>query len=471
MGKFRRTFIGDRAFYRSVRLIVVPVIIQHSVTNFVSLLDNIMVGQLGTAQMSGVAITNQLLFVFALCIFGGLSGPGIFTAQYYGAGDMEGLRDTFRVKLWFVGAITLLTGAALIIWHSPLIRLFLTGQGDPAQAERMLGFGEEYLAWMLPGLIPFALSMSYATTLRESGEAVLPMKAGIAAVLTNLVGNWLLIFGNLGFPALGVKGAAIATVASRFVELGVLMGTVARTGRFSYLHHVYRRLRVPRELLLSVARRGAPLFLNEVLWSLGMTALTQAYSVRALLVLSALNISTTVTNLFNVFFFGMGNAVAVLIGHSLGAGKLRKAEDEVWKLFFLSFAMCVVIGGLMAAFSPLFPELYNIEQEARALASRFILISAVLMPFHAVSHASYFTLRSGGSTVLTFLFDSAFTWLLLIPATWALVHWTDLAILPVYLLSQSLNVVKTAIGIALVRSGVWRRNIVAAGEAAASLQD
>jgi len=460
MSRFRRMFLGDKVFYRTVLGIMIPVIIQQSVTNLVNLLDNIMVGQLGTEQMSGVAIANQMVFVFNLCIFGGLSGPGIFGAQFFGAKDMEGLRNTFRIKLWFTGLITL--GAILVfnLWQTPLIRLFLQGEGDPALAMSMQHYAHEYLLYMMPGFLPFALTMCYGSTLREAGETMLPMKAGVVAVLTNLIGNWLLIFGHFGFPALGVQGAAIATVFSRFVELAILMFAAHRQERFSFFHKVYRTLRVPLDLLAKVSIKGLPLLLNEALWSLGMTTVTQSYSTRGLLVLSAVNISSTVTNLFNVFMFGVGNAVAVLVGHSLGAGKLRKAREDVWKLFFLGFALCAAVGGALAAMSGLFPQLYNVAPETRSMASTFILIGALLMPIHAISHSSFFTLRSGGSSLITFLFDSVFTWGLLIPTTLVLAHWTDMPIVPLYLVTQATNIVKTVAGVLLVRGGAWQRNIV-----------
>ncbi len=460
MNRFKQTFIGDKAFYKSVLGIMVPVVIQNSVSNFVNLLDNIMVGQLGTEQMSGVAIANQLYFVYMLCIFGGLSGPGIFAAQFYGANDMEGLRNTHRIKVWFAFLITIIAMVVFTVFQTPLIRLFLMGEGDPETAQHMLNYAHEYLMYLLPGMLPMALSFAYGSTFRETGESVLPMKAGIAAVFTNLIGNWLLIFGNLGFPALGVKGAAIATVISRIVDVGILVFVAHRSMRFRFFHKIYQTMRVPLDLLGKVSAKGLPLLLNEALWSTGMATLTQAYSLRGLLVMSAVNISSTVTNLFNVFFLGIGNATAILVGHALGAGNLKKARSDVWKLFFLTFTMCIVIGGILAAFSGVFPHLYNVEDSVRQMAGILILISAILMPFHAISHASYFTLRSGGSSLMTFVFDSAYTWLLLIPLTLVLVHFTQLPIIPVYLITQGTNIIKSISGVLLVKSGVWQKNIV-----------
>ncbi|NLE69042.1 MAG: MATE family efflux transporter [Clostridiales bacterium] len=465
MSRFKRVFLGDKAFYKGVLAIMIPVIIQNSVTNFVNLLDNIMVGQLGTGQMSGVAIANQLIFVFNLCIFGGLSGPGIFGAQYFGAGDMEGLRNTFRIKVWFSTLITIIATAVIVIWQSPLIQLFLQGEGSQEVAQDMLAYAREYLYYMIPGFLPFAMAMSYGSTIRETGDSVLPMKAGIVSVLTNLLGNWLLIFGNLGFPAWGVKGAAVATVFSRVVELAILAYNAHNTVRFSFFKKIYRSMKVPAQLLSAIIKKSLPLLVNELLWSLGMVTLTQSYSTRGLLVLAALNISSTVTNLFNVFFYGVGNAVAVLVGHSLGSGKLKKAREDVWKLMFLGFVMCIGIGGILAAFAGVFPNFYQVEQESRNMAATFILISAALMPFHALAHSAYFTLRSGGSTFITFLFDSAFTWVILIPFTRALAFMTGMPIVPLYLLSQATVIIKTVIGLLLVYSGRWQRNIVKTADA------
>ena len=230
--KVKQKFIGDKAFYAMVLAIAVPIMVQNGITNFVSLLDNIMVGQLGTEQMSGISIVNQLMFVYNLCIFGGLSGVGIFTAQYFGQKNEEGVRHTFRYKIWMGLALTAL--AVLIFWFFGgfLIQLYLNDSQDGGNLQAALLYGMRYLRIMLLGLPAFMLLQVYASTLRECGETVIPMKAGLTAVLVNLVFNYLLIYGKLGFPKLGVEGAAIATVLSRYVEAAfVLVWTHRHTER------------------------------------------------------------------------------------------------------------------------------------------------------------------------------------------------------------------------------------------------
>ncbi len=289
-----KKYIGDRAFYRRVLTIVIPIIIQNGITNFVSMLDNIMVGQVGTLPMSGVSIVNQLLFVFNLCIFGATAGAGIFTAQFQGSGDDDGIRHTFRFKIIICGILGIAGVALLAGFSEPLIRLFLTGSGDPADAAAILDYGRRYLRMMLLGLIPFSICNAYAGTLKETGETFIPMLGGIMATLVNLVLNYILIFGHFGAPELGVEGAAIATVISRFVELGIVAGwTHLHRQKNPFIVGAYRSMRIPAGLLRNIIVKGMPLLFNELLWSSGMTFMNQSYSTCGLDVVPALNISTT----------------------------------------------------------------------------------------------------------------------------------------------------------------------------------
>ena len=239
-----KSLIGDRAFYRRVLGVMTPVLIQNVITNFVSLLDNLMVGQVGTEQMSGVAIVNQLLFVFNLCLFGGMAGPGIFTAQYFGRGDEDGVRHTFRAKIWVGLCAWAVFSVLLLLRGEALISLFLHEGGEALDLQKTMDSGLGYLHVMMLQMLPFALQQVYASTLRETGETVLPMKAGVIAVFVNLVFNYILIFGKLGAPALGVTGAAIATLIARLTELGIIFGfTRRRRSRFPFLERAACRAR------------------------------------------------------------------------------------------------------------------------------------------------------------------------------------------------------------------------------------
>ena len=402
-GFFSR-FIGDRQFYKMVLAVAVPIMLQNGITNFVGLLDNIMVGQIGTEQMSGAAIVNQLIFVYNLCIFGGVSGAGIFTAQYFGQNDTEGVRNTFRFKLWMAALLTVITIALFLTAGPALIQMYLKGEANSTDAAATLMYGRQYLMIMLIGLPAFMLGQVYASTLRECGETVLPMKAGIVSVLVNLVFNYLLIYGKFGFPKLGVQGAAIATVLSRYVEvLIIVIWSHRHKEKNAFAEGLYHTLKVPAFLVKKILAKGTPLLLNETLWAAGMAMLTQCCFVRGL------------------------NVAAALV---------------------------------MLIMAPVFPRFYNTNADAKLLAKQFIMVTAIFMPQNAFLHACYFTLRSGGKTIITFLFDSVFIWCVSVVIAYTLSHFTALPVIAIYTLVQVGDIVKSVVGFILVKKGIWLQNIV-----------
>ena len=460
-GGVRAALFGDRAFYRMVLAILIPIIIQNAITNFVNLLDNIMVGQVGTEQMSGVAIANQLMFVFNLCVFGGLSGAGIFSAQYFGAGNRRGVQSCFRYKLILCAVLVLGAGGVFTLGGSALISRFLHDESDPERIRATLGYGLAYLRMMLWGLLPFALTQTYASTLRETGETRLPMFAGITAVFVNLFFNYLLIFGHLGLPRMGATGAALATVISRYVELAiVVLFTHCSPEKFDFVPGLYRTLRIPARLARDITIKGLPLLINEALWSIGMTKLTQCYSQRGLDVVASMNISSTVSNLFAVTFLSMGSATAIIVGQALGANDLEGARRKAWHLIVFSVLLSAGTALLMLPTAPLVPRIYQTSDAVRALATRFLYIYALCMPLFACANSCYFILRSGGKTLLTFVFDSVFTWAICVPLCWSLVRFTALPVTLIYLCVQLAEIIKCAFGFALIGKGVWLNNIV-----------
>lgn len=456
-----KRYIGDRAFYRHVFAIAIPIIIQNGITNFVSLLDNIMVGQVGTLQMSGVSIVNNLIFVFNLCVFGATSGAGIFTAQFHGSQDHEGIRHTFRFKLIACLLLSTLGLGVFLGLGNPLIGIYLRGEGDPTAAEQTLQYGLEYLKVMLWGLLPFALSNAYAGTLRECGQTRVPMLAGIVAVFVNLGLNYLLIFGHLGLPAMGVRGAALATVISRYVELGILVvWTHLHSKEHPFIHGAYRSLRIPALLLKDIFLRGTPLMVNEFLWSVSMAVMNQSYSTCGLDVVPAMNISSTMYNLGSVVYIAMGSAVGIIMGQMLGASEPEeKIRDSNRKLITAGVASGVIFGVVMLSVSGVFPLLYNTTDDVRHLATRLICISAVMLPMNSYTHATYFTLRSGGQTMVTFLFDSCFQWLICVPLAYGLSRFTGIGILPLYFICQSTDILKCLLGYYMLRQGKWIKNL------------
>ena len=222
----------------------------------------------------------------------------------------------------------------------------------------------------------------------------------------------------------------------------------------------YRHFRIPLHLSGQIILKGMPLLINEGLWSAGMAVLMQCYSVRGLDVVAGMNISSTISNLFNIVFMSMGNAVAIIIGQLLGSGDMEKAKDYDTKLIAFSVASSVLIGSIMAVIAPMFPRIYNTEPQVRELASSFIRVSALCMPIFAFLHTTYFTLRSGGKTVITFFFDSVYLWVVSAPLAYLLSRYTTLPIVALYLTCNLVDIIKCIIGYVLLRKGVWINNIV-----------
>ena len=459
--RFKQRFIGDRQFYKRVLFLALPMIVQNAITSFVSFLDNIMVGQIGTEQMSGVAIVNQLLFVFNICIFGGVSGAGIFSTQFYGKGDYEGQKFAFRFKLY---ASLIISGIALLLFGflgTELISLYLNDSGSVGDISLALKYGEEYLLIMMASLIPFAISQTYTNTIRETGQTFVPMLSSVVAVGTNLVLDYVLIFGLGPIPGMGVKGAALATVIARFIEcIIVVIWTHRNPKKNPYIVGAYKGLRIPKNICIDILKKGTPLMLNEMFWAAGMAVISQCYAVRGLEVVAAQNISSTITNLFNIVYIQLGSCIAIVVGQYLGAGRLKEAKDADNKMIFFSVACCTVVAAVMAVVGRFFPSIYNTQESIKELARDFILISALVMPLCAFSHCSYFTLRSGGKTGVTFLFDSVYTWVIVVPFAFVLANFTGLPIMTVFFLVQFTEIIKVIIGFFMVKSGVWLQNIV-----------
>ena len=445
---------------------MLPILAQNVITTFVNLLDNIMVGQVGTEQMSGVAIANQLLYIFMICISGALSGVGIYTAQYYGKADEDGIRHTMRAKL-YVSVIACIVFALIFLFAGGrLVSAFLHEGNEGLDLALTYQHGMTYLHIMMLQMLPFAIAQAYATTLRECSEAMMPMLSSVIATALNLIGNYILIFGHFGAPALGVEGAAIATVIARFAELLILVIYAhTRKKRFTFLRGLFRSLRIPADLVKSIVKKGTPLLLNAGVWAAGMAMLNQCYSVRGLEVVSATNIASTISNLFFCTSIAMGSVIAILIGQHLGAGRLKQAEEDDKKLIMMALILAAFFGAVMAAVSEPLANIYNTTAAVRALAASLIRIISILMPFQAYTNVCYFTLRCGGKTIITFLFDSVAVWVVFIPVAFCLVHFTDLAIIPVYCIVNGLDLIKCAVGFFLIRSKKWIVNLVGTKEA------
>ena len=405
-------YIGDKAFYRRVFGVAVPIIIQNGITNFVSLLDNIMVGQVGTVPMSGVSIVNGLLFVFNLCVFGASSGAGIFTAQFYGSKDDEGIRHTFRFKFLICIVISLVGAAIFLLGGSSLIGLYLTGEGDAATAAGALDHGLKYLAIMLWGFLPFALTNTYSSTLRETGETFIPMLGGIAAVFVNLVLNYILIFGKFGAPEMGVEGAAIATFISQLVGGVLPVFYFIDRSNSSRLHLC--KTSFYSKVLRDACINGS----SELMTNLSMSLVNILYNYQLLRLAGENGVAAYGVIMYAAFLF-----VAVFVGYAVGSAPIvsfhygARNHAEVHNLYRKSLRLIAVVAVTLTLASmfiiPCVARIFvGYDAELLALTSRafrLYALSFLIMGFNVYA-SSFFTALGDGvtSALISFLRTLAF---------------------------------------------------------------
>ncbi len=460
MGKIK-DFFTDKRFFKTVFAIALPMVIQNGVTNFVNVLDNIMVGRISSEATSGVAIVNQFMFVFYLITFGAVSAAGIFTAQYHGKGDPENVRNTFRAKI-IICSVASVIGIILFIFAGDFfINTFLTETDSGIDPALTFELGKNYLTVMLFGILPYSLTQAYASTLRETDRAIPPMAASSAAVAINLILNYLLIFGKLGFPELGVTGAAVATVVSRYAEFLILFIWVSATKKKSpFFKGAFKSLRVPGTLFRRIVKMGFPIMANEFFWALAVTMRNQCYSTRGLEAVTAISISSTFTNLFNVVYISLGTAVAVIIGNLLGAGEIERAKQTDKKLIAFSIMCTVTVSVILASLSSVFPSFYNTTDGVSSLTTYMLIVYALAMPFDAYANCAYFTLRSGGKIFTTVLFDSVFMWAVVMPVCFILSRLTNINIHILFAVGQGTDMLKALLGFIILRRGTWAVRLV-----------
>ena len=448
-------------YYKWMLRISVPTMIQNGVTNFVSMLDNIMVGQVGTLQMTGVSIVNQLLFVFNLCIFGAMSGAGIFTAQFYGKKDNDGVKNTVQFKIATSLIFTALGVGVFLLLGDSLISAYIQEGSDPIEAAAVHGYAKSYLGVMLFSALPFAIAQAYASSLRETKDRIVPLVATLVAVGINLALNYTLIFGHFGAPEMGIEGAAIATVVARIAECSILiLRSHTHTKKYPFIKRLYTKTTLTLPQIRKIAAISLPLVINEALWAAGVAFLNQCYSMRGLSVVAAINIVSTLSNVFNVSFIAFGSSIGIILSQLLGAGKKDEAKKASMRMVWFAVFTIVLVALAMSAFSGLFPKIYKTEEYVRTLSTTLILIMAAFMPVQSFLNACYFSLRSGGKTLITFIFDSGFMWGIVIPLAFCLSRFTDISIIPLYVIVQAVEIIKCVIGYVFMKKGWWLNTVV-----------
>ena len=460
INRLKEKYIENKELYKYVVSLALPMILQSIITTFVNMVDNIMIGRVGTSELNGVAIANQYTFIFNVTVFGAVSGASIFGTQFFGCNDFNGQRNTLRFRIYFSMIIAFIGMVLFKVYDANLISLFLSEDNDPTMKQLTLQYGIEYIDIIIFGLIPFAIGQAYSSLVRECGETKIPMYGSIVAIFLNIILDYCLIFGKFGFPKMSVAGAAIATVIAKTVEaLVVIIWTHKNINIVKCAEKLFDSFVIPLRLSKNMILKSLPLMFNEFLWSLGIIIVAQSYSTRGLAVVAARNISYTITDIFSVVFMQLGAAIGIILGMKLGSEQFDEAKKLTKKLIFFAVGVSVVLALLVVPLAFFYPNIYNVEDEIKNLAVFYILTQAFVMPLWSYTNSCYFVIRSGGGTGITFIFDFVYTWLIFVPLAFVLTRWTNLDIHLVMIIVTYAEIIKALVGYFMVKSNIWVKNI------------
>jgi putative MATE family efflux protein len=439
-------------FFKSLFTIAVPVMLQNLINSLVNMADTVMVGRLGTAAIAACGLGNQVFFLFSMLLFGVCSGAGIFTAQFWGKKDIQGIRKNTGFSLAVTLTVGILFSLAVFFIPERIIACY-------SRDAEVIELGARYLHALTPAFLPFAVSFVFIMTLRSTERVALAMVTTVVSLSANVLLNYFLIFGFGPFPKLGISGAAIATAIARNIEMVILVSVsyakkYAPAGRFGELAGF------DRVFMGRFVKIVSPVVINEAFWSLGITIENGIFARTHTDAIAALNITSTVTNLTWVFFMGFGAAVSVMVGKKIGEG------NETAARLYAKQAVCFApLAALSAALilipvSKLMPLFFNVnEQVLQNTQVMFIIVSAVY-PFRAFNLTMIVGIcRAGGDTFFCAFYDILPLWLVAIPAAWTAANIAGAPIWGIYLCLIMEEPVKMLVGLWRLKSGRWLHHV------------
>ncbi len=446
-----KKFIGKKEFYKETISIALPIMVQQFVTSFVNLIDNIMIGSVGAVALTSVSIANKYYTLFNSTLIGFCGAAGIFIAQYYGAKENNKCQKIFDINLVFgliVGLIYMLIAS---IMPEFIIGLF-------TRTPEIMNMGLDYLSIIRFSFIPNALSLIIMSALRSVGINKLQVKIGLVTVATNTFLNYCLILGHLGFPALGVKGAAIATLIARLVEMMIYSIILFRKKHF-FSWNIKGILHLDLSLMKNVFFKAIPLTYNEIMFSLGLTMIFKSYMRVDEYLIAAVTVVDTVINIAYIIFSGLSSAVSIMIGKRLGANQLEEAKDNSLKLLTFGALVGVCVSVILFIAAKYVPLLYNLEEDINTTITTLLRIKAILIPLYVINVCIFFTLRAGGDVKSTIIMDSGYLWGVSVLLSTVLSIFVPMSLINLYIIVESLEAIKMIVAIHYYRKGTWVNNL------------
>ena len=448
---------GTGKFYKGALALAVPIMLQQLIQNFVSLIDNFMVSGLGDISMSGVNVAGQVLFVFMVYVNSICMAGGIFLTQYFGAKDEEGMKQAFRFKLAMGLAAFVPYFLVCLVFPRQVLSLMLIGN---TQAELILDEAVSYIRIMFLMGLPMTVSMCIASSLRDMGKVKLPLLVTVAATLTNTLFNFLLIYGNLGFPKMGVRGAATATVIARMVEFIIFLGIYIRT-KPAFAVSLPALIRIDRGIFKNILKKGALVLFCEMVWVLSETLTTAIYNGRGGAdVVSGMASGFAIANLFFVAFGGIYSATGVVIGRTLGAGDLEKARRE--KTWLLSGSAVFGVFMMLFGFATtlIIPIVFGkLSESAVSICRSMVILMSVCMPMWVYMNTQQAIARAGGDTAMGAYTDSTLTIFVMVPLVLILGKFTAIGPVMMYLFVKLIDIIKVIVFHIWLKKERWLKNL------------
>ncbi len=454
MEKGIKRFIGSKRFYKVAFAVIVPIVFQQLFVSIAGYIDSLMINSFSAASYSGVSAANKLMFVFTFVFIGLGAAAGIFISQFYGAGNKEKMVASFNLS-WIIAAIFGVISSVLIhFFGNAVVDMYI--QGEAARE-----YGYRYLEVMKYGMVIVAVNMSISSSFRSAKETVLPMILGILEIVINVCFNYILIFGHCGFEAMDARGAAIATVISRTVSL-IIFIFVAQFWKKSPFKGFMKFPKIGKNLLTSFIKRGTPLVFNELLWAIGNVMFAMFYAYKNDLWYNAYAYAQNVSDLFFIFFSGLGNGTAVMVGSALGAGDFKRARKDADRLKGLAIMMGVTMGVLMALLAPLAMKMFDPDPATEEISVAVLRITAIFVTLYSYNSTCFFILRAGGDSIRAFTLDQGPTYLVSLPITIVLgvnaAAW-GLTLPLLYAVSHISDIVKFFMSNAFVKAEHWVVNL------------
>ena len=451
-----KTMLNDRVFLKKAVTIALPVAMQGMLNTVVNLVDNLMIGSLGSTAIASVGLANKVFFVYSLLVFGVVSGSGILAAQYWGNGDVKNIRKVLGLALMISLAAACLFLVPARLNPGLMMRIFTT-------SEASISMGASYLAVAALTYPFYAVTTSYVAMLRAVNRVKAPVIISCFTIFINIIFNYILIYGKFGAPALGVVGAAIATLLARVTEAVAILCVVYIT-KSPLACRIRELFGYSKAFLKQFFVTALPVIMNEFVWGLGTTIYSMAYGRMGDDAVAAITIATTIQDIVVVLFQGLSAATAVILGNEMGAGKLERAERYAKNFFLLQFIVTVAAAvvcvagrwGVISLYQP------GISDSVAMDVSRCLIMFACFMPFKMFNYVNIVgVLRSGGDTRMCLFIDTSGVWVIGIPLAFLGGLVLKQPIYVVYGMVMLEEVYKTVLGYWRYRQKKWLKNLAA----------